>query len=56
MSPDPLLAALSEGERAIAHLVVVLAVAAVVGLVVLIRRLRRPNRTADAQRMPEEER
>jgi hypothetical protein len=54
MSPD-LLAALSEGQRAIAHLVVVLALAVVAGLVLLVRRVRRPNRTADGQRLPEEE-
>jgi hypothetical protein len=53
MSPD-LLAALSEGQRAIAHLVVLLAVPAVIGLVLLVRRVRRPNRT-DGQRMPEKE-
>jgi hypothetical protein len=54
MSPD-LLAALSEGQRVIAHLVVVLALAVGAGLVFLVRRARRPNRTADEQRMREEE-
>jgi uncharacterized membrane protein len=55
MSPD-LLAALSEGQRTMAHLAVVLALAVVVALVLLVRRVRRPNRTRDGQRMPEEER
>jgi hypothetical protein len=54
MSPE-LLAALSEGQRAIAHLVVLLAVLVVAALVFLARRLRRPNRAANGQRMPEEE-
>jgi hypothetical protein len=53
MFPD-LLAALSEGQRAIAHLVVLLAVPVVVGLVLLVRRLRRPDRTPDGWRRPEE--
>jgi heme/copper-type cytochrome/quinol oxidase subunit 2 len=40
MSPE-LLAALSEGQRAIAHLVVLLALPVAVGLVYLVRRVRR---------------
>jgi uncharacterized membrane protein len=51
MSPD-LLAALSEGQRAIAHVVVLLAVPLVIGLVLLVRRMRRPDRP----RIPEAER
>jgi hypothetical protein len=54
MSPD-LLAALSGGQRAIAHLVVVLALLAVGGLVFLIRRARRRDQTRDGQRGPVEE-
>jgi hypothetical protein len=50
------LAALSEGQRAIAHLVVLLAVPVIAGLVFLVRRVRRSNRTPDGQRTPEEER
>jgi len=46
-------AALSEGQRAIAHLVVLLAVPAVVGLVLLIRRLRRPSDLHGTGRIPE---
>jgi hypothetical protein len=47
-----LLAALSEGQRTIAHLVILLAVLVVGGLVYLIRRrVRRRNQT---QRIPEE--
>jgi hypothetical protein len=56
MSPE-LLAALSEGQRAIAHLVVLLALPVVAGLVYLIRRrMRRPDQTHERQRIPEEER
>jgi hypothetical protein len=43
MFPEPLVAALSEGQRAVAHLVVLLAVPVVVGLVFLIRRMRRED-------------
>lgn len=53
-----LLAGLSEGQRPIAHLVIVLgllAVVAAVGLVHLIRRkVRRPDQTHERQRSPEE--
>jgi hypothetical protein len=55
MSPD-LLAALSEGQRAIAHLVVLLAVPLVIGFVLLVRRVRRRNGAREEQRTPEEER
>jgi hypothetical protein len=55
-----LVAALSEGQRPIAHLVLVLGllgVVAAVGLVQLIRRrVRRPDQTHERQRIPEEER
>jgi hypothetical protein len=51
MFPE-LLAALSEGQRAIAHLAVLLTVAAAVGLAYLIHRARR----RETQRIPEEER
>jgi hypothetical protein len=50
------LAALSEGQRAIAHLVVVLALLAAVALVYVIRRARRADHTRETQRIPEEER
>jgi hypothetical protein len=50
------LAALSDGQRAIAHLVVLLTVPVIVGLVFLVRRVRRSKRTPDGQRTPEEER
>jgi hypothetical protein len=50
------LAALSEGQRAIAHLVVLLAVPVAIGLVFLVRRVRRRSRIRDGQRAPEEER
>ena len=50
------LAALSEGQRAIAHLVVLLALPVAVGLVYLIRRARRPEQTHAKKRIPEEER
>jgi hypothetical protein len=47
-----LLAGLSEGQRTIAHLLILLAVPVVAGLVYLIRRrVRRRNQT---QRIPEE--
>ncbi|MGH8940128.1 MAG: hypothetical protein ACRDV2_12390 [Actinomycetes bacterium] len=54
MSPD-LLAALSEGQRTVAHLVVLLAVLVIVGLALLIRTRRRRSGTADGQRVPEDE-
>jgi hypothetical protein len=50
-------AGLAERERAIAHLVlalVVLGVAAAVGLVYLIRRVRRRDQTRERQKPPEE--
>jgi hypothetical protein len=47
-------AALSEGQRAIAHHVVLLAVPVVVDLVLLVRRARRGEHTDEAQRFPEE--
>jgi hypothetical protein len=54
MSPE-LLAALSEGQRAIAHLVVFLVLPVAIGLVYLIRRrVSRPDET-ERQRIPEEE-
>jgi hypothetical protein len=56
MFPDPgLLAGLSEGQRTIAHLVVLLAVPVAVGVVYLIRRkLRRRDQIRERQRTPEE--
>jgi hypothetical protein len=63
MFPEPLLAqlgaivaALSEGQRAIAHLVVLLGVPALIGLVVLVRRARRPEQTPDPRASSEENR
>jgi hypothetical protein len=51
------LAALSEGQRTIAHLAVLLALLAAAGLVYLIRRrMRRLDQTRERQRIPEEER
>jgi mannose/fructose/N-acetylgalactosamine-specific phosphotransferase system component IIC len=47
------LAALSEGQRAIAHLVVPLAVLVAAGLVYLIRRMRRRDQTRETQGIPE---
>jgi hypothetical protein len=55
MSPEPVLAALSEGQRAIAHLLVLLAVAVVAGLVFLIRRVRRRDQAGGGQRIREEQ-
>jgi hypothetical protein len=49
MSPE-LVAALSEGQRAIAHVLVLLAVVAAVGLVYLVRRARRPGRIEEEER------
>jgi hypothetical protein len=56
MFPEPLLgqlgaviAALSEGQRAIAHAAVLLVVPALIGLVVLIRRARRHGQTPDSR-------
>ena len=57
MSPEigaGVVAALSEGQRAIAHLVVLLAVPVVVGLVLLVRRVRGANERE--QRLHEEQR
>jgi hypothetical protein len=47
------LAALSEGQRTIAHLVVPLAVLVAAGLVYLIRRMRRRDQTRETQGSPE---
>jgi hypothetical protein len=55
-SVPSIVAALSEGQRAIAHLIVLLAVPVIVGLVLLIRKVRRPDHTRERQRIPEEER
>jgi hypothetical protein len=55
MFPEPLLAALSEGQRAIAHLVVVLALLAGLALAYLIRRARRDDQTPKSQESPDEE-
>jgi hypothetical protein len=53
MSPE-LLAALSEGQRAIAHLVVLLALAVAAVLVYLIRRrARRREQTHERQGTPD---
>jgi hypothetical protein len=55
MLPD-LLAALSEGQRAIAHLVVLLALPVAAALVYLIRRrMRRPDQAHERQRVPGKE-
>jgi uncharacterized membrane protein len=55
-----LVAALSEGQRAIAHLLVVLALVAVIAAVLLARRVRgnarRPYEREETQRAGEEER
>jgi hypothetical protein len=56
MSPEfgaGVVAALSEGQRAIAHLVVFLALAVVVGLVLVVRRVRGADRRG--QRSHEQE-
>jgi hypothetical protein len=56
MFPE-LLAGLSEGQRAIAHVAIVLAVVVAAGLVYVIRRkVRRPDAADERQRIPEEER
>jgi hypothetical protein len=56
MFPE-LLAGLSEGQRAIAHLAVLLVLPLAAGLVYLIRRkVGRPDQTRERQRIPEEER
>jgi hypothetical protein len=49
-----LLAGLSEGQRTIAHLVILLAVPVVAGLVYLIVRMRRREQTRERQRIPKE--
>ena len=57
MSPElgaGVVAALSEGQRAIAHLVVLLTLVVVVGLVLLVRRAR--GRDTREQRLHEEQR
>jgi hypothetical protein len=62
MSPDRLeigeglLGALSEGQRAMAHLVVILVVLVAGGLVYFIRRARRRDEARGRQGLPEEER
>jgi hypothetical protein len=63
MFPEPIVselaaavAALSEGQRAIAHLVVLLVLAVAAGLVFVIRRVRRSEETEEQQPIPEEER
>jgi hypothetical protein len=54
MSPE-LLAGLSEGQRTIAHLVVLLVLPVAVALVYLIRRkMRRPDPTQERRQTPEE--
>jgi hypothetical protein len=55
MSPE-LLAALSEGQRSIAHLVVLIVLPVAAGLVFLVRRVRRPDQTREQQQIREEER
>jgi Flp pilus assembly protein TadB len=56
MFPE-LVAALSEGQRAIAHLLVVLVLLVTAGLVFLVRRrARRREQTRERQPVPEEER
>jgi hypothetical protein len=49
-----LLAALSEGQRTIAHLVILLGVAVAAGLVYLVFRARRRDETRERQRTPED--
>ncbi len=49
------LAALGEGQRTIAHLVVLLAVPVAAGLVYLIRRTRSSDETHARKRIPEEQ-
>jgi hypothetical protein len=48
-------AALSEGQRAVAHLVVLLVVPVVIGLLLTVRRVRVHKWARRGQRMPEEE-
>ena len=55
MSPE-LLAALSEGQRAIAHLLVLLAVPAAVGLVYLVRRTLNRHDQTEREQITKEER
>jgi heme/copper-type cytochrome/quinol oxidase subunit 2 len=55
MSPD-LLAALSEGQRAIAHVVALLVLLVIGGLVFVVRRARRRDETRDELRSPGGER
>ncbi len=55
MFPE-LLAALSEGQRTVAHLVALLVLLVGAGLVYLIRRrVRRSDQTRETQRSPEDE-
>jgi hypothetical protein len=60
MSPEVsvgVVAALSEGQRAVAHLVVLLGAAVAVALFFLVRRTaRRDEKTADPQGVRDEER
>ncbi|MBA3244030.1 MAG: hypothetical protein H0T61_02495 [Actinobacteria bacterium] len=49
-----LLAALGEGQRTIAHLLVLLAIPVVAGLVYLIRRMNRSDGSGEKKRIPEE--
>jgi hypothetical protein len=53
MSPD-LLAALSEGQRAIAHVAALLVLLVIGGLVFLIRRARRHDENQERQRISEQ--
>jgi type II secretory pathway component PulF len=56
MSPE-VVAALSEGQRAIAHVVVLLVLAVAIGLAYLMRRrATRHDQTRETQRIPEEKR
>jgi hypothetical protein len=55
MFPEPeLLAALSEGQRTIAHLVILAGVPVAAGLVYLIFRARRRDETREKPRIPDE--
>jgi hypothetical protein len=55
MFPEPeLLAALSEGRRTIAHVVVLLGVPLLAGLIYLVFRARRRDETRERPRIPDE--
>jgi hypothetical protein len=43
MFPEPVLAALSEGQRVVAHLAVVLLVPIAIGLFYVVRKVRRED-------------